>query len=164
MHQLTVCFRTNARQRFNFFTTCNDLEATNLITLELAKFTFSLIIYFSTVENCLCSLYRKKAFTRLRKTKKKWQVTVVVYKKTTIYLTHERSRKEKAAHLASTMSHLDFRFLSMETLASAQRSFFLKVYWDNKDSAELAILHQNWKGYICVNMGQNVVRKILRLY
>ena len=42
----------------------------------------------------------------------------------TIYLTHERGRKEKAAHLASTMPN----FLSMETLASAQRSFFLKVY------------------------------------
>ena len=30
--------------------------------------------------------------------------------------------------------------------------------------AELVILHQTWKGYVCVNIGQNVVQKIVHLY
>ena len=49
------------------FQTCSDLENTNLSSLVLAKFTSPLITYFSTIEICLYSLYRKKAFTRLRK-------------------------------------------------------------------------------------------------
>ena len=36
----------------------------------MAKFTFPLITHFSTIEICLYSLYRKKAFTRLRKREK----------------------------------------------------------------------------------------------
>ena len=59
------------RQRFNLFQTCSDLEATNLSSLVVAKSKFPLITYFSTIEIRLYSLYRKKAFTRLRKREKK---------------------------------------------------------------------------------------------
>ena len=47
--------------------TCSDLEATNLSSLLLAKFTFLLITYSSTIEICSYTLYSKKEFTKLRK-------------------------------------------------------------------------------------------------
>ena len=58
--QFTTCFRIEAQQRFNLLQTCSDLEATNLSSLALGKFTFRLITYFSIIEICLYSLYRKK--------------------------------------------------------------------------------------------------------
>ena len=44
-------------------------------------------------------------------------------------------------------------------------------YWTGRKNAEApffffisTILHQNRKGYICVNIGQNVIQKIAHLY
>ena len=69
--QFTVCYRIKAQQRFiDLFQTCRDLEAANLSSLVLAKFTFSLITHFSTIEIRLYSVHRKKAFARLRKKEK----------------------------------------------------------------------------------------------
>ena len=65
--QFIVCSRTKARQQFSLFQMCSDLEATNSTSLELAKFTFQLIIYFSTTEIRSYSLCRKTALTRLSK-------------------------------------------------------------------------------------------------
>ena len=38
------------------------------------------------------------------------------------------------------------------------------TFFHNFFYAELAILHQKWKGYICVNIGQNVVQKTVHIY
>ena len=40
----------------------------------------------------------------------------------------------------------------------------LKFLFSQIFHAELAILYQNWMGYICVDIGQNVVPKIFHLY
>ena len=47
------------------FLASNDLEATITFSQALAKLTFPLIVYFSTIEICLYSFYGNKVIARL---------------------------------------------------------------------------------------------------